>query len=57
MFRFFTRNTYRKELTIIIVMKVLALFLLWGLFFSEPIEHLNQHKMANHLLVQNSGHF
>lgn len=31
---FLKRNALRKEITAVIVLKILAIFILWGLFFS-----------------------
>jgi hypothetical protein len=35
---FFMRNRYRKDITFILLLKVIALILLWKLFFSHPVE-------------------
>jgi hypothetical protein len=45
------RNIYRKDITLVIILKLLALFLLWELFFSHPIEKdLTHDKLVRHLL-------
>lgn len=36
-FKFFTRNRFRKEIVLIILIKLVALFLLWR-FFLAPID-------------------
>jgi hypothetical protein len=35
-FQFFTQNQYRKEITLVICLKVIAIFILWKLCFSHP---------------------
>jgi hypothetical protein len=35
--KFISHNRFRKEIIIIIVLKVLAIFAIWGLFFSHPL--------------------
>jgi len=33
-FSFFTRNDFRKEMTFVILLKIIALFLIWQLCFA-----------------------
>lgn len=35
-FLFLSRNQFRKEITLIILLKLLGLFAIWYLFFSHP---------------------
>lgn len=49
--QFILRNSFRKEITLIIALKLLALSLLWGLFFSHPIsEQLKKPKLVEHFI-------
>lgn len=50
--QFIGRNSFRKEITLIISLKLLALSLLWGLFFSHPLsEQLKKPKLVNHFIA------
>lgn len=51
MLRFFTRNNFRKEMSIVIILKLFLLFVLWSLFFShhDP-EQLNKNNLVNHFV-------
>ncbi len=45
--QFITQNQFRKEIMIVIALKLAALFLLWWLFFSHPIaDSLEKHDLA-----------
>lgn len=35
--RFFRRNVFRKEILLVILIKLAGLFILWNLFFSHPV--------------------
>lgn len=51
-FRFFTQNKYRKDITLAILIKLFALFVLWQLFFSHPVEEtLDQPALTQHFLA------
>lgn len=51
--QFFLRNAFRKEMTFVIVLKLVGLFLLWSLFFShsQP-NHLNQRQLIQHFIFE-----
>lgn len=36
MLQFFSRTTFRKEITLVLILKILALCLLWGICFWRP---------------------
>ena len=35
LFQFLKRNAFRREMAAVIVLKIVAIFILWGLFFSD----------------------
>ncbi len=41
--QFFLQNKFRKEITLAILVKLLALFVLWQLFFSHPVSKQIDH--------------
>jgi len=50
--QFLMRTVYGKEILLIIVMKLLALTLLWALFFSHPTHHsLSKKELSKHFLL------
>lgn len=51
--QFITRNDYRKEIAVVILLKLAALFLLWSLFFShsDPTQ-LEKPNLVNHFVSQ-----
>jgi len=49
--RFFTRNVFRKDITLVMLLKIIALFLLWELFFSHPaVDQLKKSDLIQHYL-------
>jgi len=49
---FFTKNPYRKEISLVIAAKLIGLFLLWWLCFSHPMDkQLTSQQVAQHLLA------
>lgn len=47
------KSRYSKEITLILLVKVLVLFILWKLCFSQPIEPtLTAESISKHLLSQ-----
>ncbi len=36
---FVTRNAYRKQITSVLFLKAIGLFLLWIFFFAHPVDH------------------
>ncbi len=43
--------TFRKEITILLILKLFALFTLWGLFFSHPLsDQLKQSALIQHFI-------
>lgn len=38
MLSFFTRTRYRKDIISVLLIKLIALFLLWMLFFAHPVD-------------------
>lgn len=51
MLKFFTRNNFRKEMTLVIIVKLIAIFLLWGLFFSHrDHEQLTKNGLNEHFI-------
>ncbi|VVC75094.1 hypothetical protein AQUSIP_03700 [Aquicella siphonis] len=55
MIRFLSKTHYRKEITLVVALKILALFLLWGLFFShrDP-DLLKTQKLVDHYISSTS---
>lgn len=50
---FFSKNRFRKEISIVILVKLILLIALWSLSFSHPLSrYLNREKLADHYLVQ-----
>ena len=50
---FLTRNPYRKEISVIILLKLMGLMILWWFFFSNPVEeHLDRSQLVNHYMSQ-----
>jgi len=44
---FFLKNTFRKEITLVILVKLILLYLLWWFFFSTPFsEKLNKDELS-----------
>lgn len=49
--RFCTGNRFRKQMFYVVILKLLFIFILWGLFFSHPVsQELNLNKIATHYL-------
>lgn len=49
--RFLSKNPFRREIAVVLVIKILALFLLWGLFFSHPdSSRLKSQNLMNHFI-------
>lgn len=48
MLSFFTRTRYRKDITSILLIKLIALFLLWVLFFAHPVDE----RLTNNQLTE-----
>ena len=49
--QFLVQNKFRKEITLIICVKLIALFLLWGFFFSHPVSRkLNKAVLVEHFV-------
>ena len=45
------QNRLTKEVSIVLILKLIFIFLLWTLFFSHPLaKHINDSKFAEHLL-------
>ncbi|PCI39584.1 MAG: hypothetical protein COB50_00885 [Thiotrichales bacterium] len=50
MIKLFSKNSLCKELFFIVFIKLFLLFMLWYLFFSDPVSHhLSNNKIADHL--------
>lgn len=48
---FFTRNPFRKDITSVIILKIILILLLWGLFFSHHDRStLETPRLAEHFL-------
>ncbi len=48
--RFF-RSSFRKEIGIIILIKLVMIFVLWSVCFSDPVEkHLTTHRMQQQII-------
>ncbi|WP_114834853.1 hypothetical protein [Aquicella lusitana] len=53
---FILRNRYRKEMILIIFLKILALFILWGCFFSHPVSRgLDHSQLIKHFISLKSA--
>lgn len=51
--QFFLRSRFRREIILILVLKVLALWVLWSFFFSHPVsKELNTMRLMDHYLMQ-----
>lgn len=49
------RHTFKMEISLVLIFKVLFLTLLWYAFFSDPIgDHLNDQKMGKHFISAGS---
>lgn len=50
--RFIMRNNFRKEITLILILKLLALLVIWGLFFSHscPNDTIERPKLVDHFM-------
>lgn len=50
--RFVMRNDFRKEMTLILILKLLALLVIWGLFFSHSHrkEVLEKPRLVQHFM-------
>jgi hypothetical protein len=48
--QFFSKRYLRKEITLIILIKLILLFLLWTLFVSNA--HLDKAKIINHFTIE-----
>lgn len=49
--QFLSRNPYRKEISLIILLKLAGLTILWWFFFSKPVEeHLNRPALVSHYM-------
>jgi hypothetical protein len=52
--KFLLRNRFRREIVLVITLKLLALLCLWGFFFSHPVsKQLNKPTLVNHYLQRN----
>lgn len=52
MLKFFNRNAYRKDILLVILLKLILLSLLWYCFFSHPVaETLNTEMLTAHYLT------
>jgi len=50
--QFFLQNRFRKEIALVILIKLIALFVLWQLFFSHPLTNtLNSATLQQHYLL------
>lgn len=50
---FYARNTLRKEITWVIILKILALIILWKLFIAVPtVKPLQTTDVAEHFLIK-----
>ncbi|HEX4044596.1 MAG TPA: hypothetical protein VHZ76_02900 [Gammaproteobacteria bacterium] len=50
-FLFLTRNMYRKHITLVVIVKLIALFALWWWCFSEPVSKtLDSEVVAEHFM-------
>jgi hypothetical protein len=48
---FFTRNPFRKDITSVVILKIVLILLLWGLFFSHHDKKaLEYPRLAEHFL-------
>lgn len=49
--RLFKRPLYRREIALVILVKVLALTAIWYFFFKNPLQdHLNDQVMGSHFV-------
>ena len=49
---FIFRNRYRKEMISVISIKLIALILIWGFFFSHPVtRHLKSPDLIDHFIT------
>lgn len=47
---------FRKEITLAITLKIIALILIWALFFSHPISRkINREALASHFIRDQAG--
>lgn len=51
--KFMLRNRFRREIIAVILLKILAIFIIWGLFFSHPVSRqLNKPALVDHYIKQ-----
>jgi hypothetical protein len=51
--QFFADNRFRREMIVIISIKLFALFLIWECFFSHPLEeNLKSADVAHHFISE-----
>jgi hypothetical protein len=51
LFDFFTRNPFRKDITSVVILKIVLILLLWGLFFSHHDKTILENtQLAAHFL-------
>ena len=50
LFYFLLHSNLRKEITLVLILKILALFAIWYLFFSQQ-ENISPQQMAEHLKI------
>ncbi len=49
--RLFKRPLYRREIAVVILVKVLVLTAMWYFFFKDPLQaHLNDQTMGSHFV-------
>ncbi|EKD70445.1 MAG: hypothetical protein ACD_46C00533G0006 [uncultured bacterium] len=49
---FTNRTPYRRDIFLVLILKLLALLVIWKLFFSHPIDHsLTTTQLAQHYLT------
>jgi hypothetical protein len=50
--QFISRTTYRKEIMLVLALKLFLLWLLWMFFFSHPADvNLTKEEMAQHFIL------
>lgn len=58
MWQFFRRDTFtlHKEITIVVIVKLIAIFILWYFCFSHPVkDHLTTRVMQQHMSGKHDG--
>lgn len=56
MIRFFEKNTFtlRKEIVVVVIIKLIAIFTIWMICFSDPVKrHLTTQSMQQRILGDN----